>query len=51
MSQEKTVLSKQDFEKKVEIESAHLMHYDRLSKKEADEAARQYVSSKFEMKT
>lgn len=51
MSQEKPVLSKQEFEKKVEIESAHLMHYDRLSKKEADEVARNYISSKYESKS
>lgn len=44
----KVKISVAEFEKKVEIEAANLMHYERLSKSEADIKARKYIESKFE---
>lgn len=43
----KKVLSASEFEKKVEIEAAHLIYFDRLSKEEAFNKARQEIGSRF----
>jgi hypothetical protein len=45
----KQVITQAEFNKKVEIESAHLTHIDRLPKHVADEKARTVVAKKFEV--
>ena len=50
MSVEKKVISKAEFQKRVEIESAHLTYFDRLPKDVADKQATEYIKSKFEVK-
>jgi len=49
MSVEKKVISQAEFQKKVEIESAHLTYVDRLPKEVADKKAFDVVSEKFEV--
>ena len=46
----KQVITKAEFQKRVEIESAHLTYMDRLPKEVADKQATAYVASKFEIK-
>mgnify|MGYP000685664079 CR=1 FL=1 len=45
----KKQVSAADFEKKVEVESAYLQHYNNLPKHQADKAARENVSEEFEV--
>lgn len=45
----KKVITQSEFDKKVEIESAHLTYMDRLPKHIADEKAREVVAEKFEV--
>lgn len=47
---EKNTISKAEFEKRVEIEAANLMYFDRLKKEEAFKQAREYVKRKFNHK-
>ena len=44
---EKQVISHEVFEKKVEVESAYLQHYNNLQKGQADKVAREIVSEEF----
>lgn len=44
---EKKVVSVAEFEKRVEIEAANLMHFDRLKKDEAFEKARKEIATRF----
>ena len=46
---EKKVVSQAEFQKRVEIESAHLMYFDRLPKKEADAESLKYIKTKYEV--
>lgn len=46
----KQVITKAEFQKRVEIESAHLTYFDRLPKDVADKQASAYVATKFEVK-
>ena len=46
----KTVVTQEQFQKKVEIESAHLIYMDRLPKNVADQKAKEIVAQKFEVK-
>lgn len=41
------VISIEEFEKRVEIEVAHLIYFDRLKKEKALEQARQEISRRF----
>lgn len=43
----KQTISKAEFTKRVEIEIAHLVYFDRLNKREAEEEAVSFVSTKF----
>ena len=45
----KTVITQELFNKKVEIESAHLMYMDRLPKAVADQKAKAFIAEKFEV--
>ena len=45
----KTTITQELFNKKVEIESAHLMYMNRLPKAIADQKAQTYVAQKFEV--
>ena len=45
----KKQVSAKEFEKQVEIESAHLQHYNHLNKKEADKAARENINQLYEI--
>lgn len=53
MSTETTVakrkVSLKDFEKQVEIESAHLMHLNGMGKEKADKKAREVIDELFEV--
>jgi hypothetical protein len=42
-----TLLSHEQFNKKVEIEAAHLMHFNNLDKATADKVAFEIISEKF----
>ena len=46
----KTVITQAEFQKKVEIESAHLTYMDRLPKNVADQKAQEIVAKQFEVK-
>jgi len=50
MSNKKQVSAK-EFQKQVEIESAHLQHYNHLNKQEADKAALENIKELFEIVT
>lgn len=45
----KKQVSAAEFEKQVEIESAYLQHYNNLPKSQADKAARENVTERFEV--
>lgn len=45
----KTVITQAEFQKKVEIESAHLTYVDRLPKVVADQKAFETVSQKYQV--
>lgn len=47
MDDTRKVVSYEEFCKKVEIESANLVYFDRLSKSEADKQALEYIKTKF----
>lgn len=47
MDESRKLVSYEEFCKKVEIESANLMHFDRLNKAEADKQALEYIKTKF----
>ena len=49
MNTQKKVVSQAEFQKRVEIESAHLTYFDRLPKDVADKQAAEYVATKFEV--
>lgn len=44
---EKKVVSHGEFEKRVEIEAAHLVYFNYMKKHEAFNEARKYIASKF----
>lgn len=46
---EKKQVSQAEFQKRVEIESAHLTYFDRMPKREADAEALKYIQTKFEV--
>lgn len=46
----KEQLTQAEFNKRVEIESAHLIYFDRLPKEVADRKATDFVSQKYEVK-
>lgn len=46
---EKKQVSQDEFNKRVEIESAYLTYMDRIPKREADAEALKYVKTKFEV--
>ena len=46
-STEKKVISVAEFEKRVQIEVANLIYFDRLKEYEAEKEAKKYVESKF----
>lgn len=46
----KEQITQADFNKRVEIESAHLMYFDRMPKEVADRKATEFVSQKYEVK-
>ena len=46
----KTQISQSEFNKKVEIESAHLIYIDRMPKQFADKKAEETVAKQFEVK-
>jgi hypothetical protein len=50
MSNKKQV-SVKEFEKQVEIESAHLQHYNHLNKQEADKAALENIQELYDVVT
>ena len=50
MSNKKQV-SVKEFEKQVEIESAHLQHYNHLNKQEADKAALENIKELYDVVT
>lgn len=47
---EKTVITAEEFEKKVEIELEYLVYMDRLNRFEAREKARKVIGEKYEVK-
>lgn len=47
---EKTVITAEEFEKKVEIELEYLVYMDRLNRTEAREKAKKVIGEKFEVK-
>lgn len=49
-TQNKQLVAHAEFEKRVEIEAANLMYFERLKKEEAFKQARNYVSIKFDSK-
>lgn len=44
---QKKTISQAEFEKRVEIEAAHLMYFDYKKKYEAFEEARKYINTKY----
>lgn len=45
----KQTISQKDFEKKVEIESANLQHFEHQTKTQADKNALDYINSKYQI--
>ena len=46
----KNQVTQAEFNKRVEIESAHLIYFDRMPKEVADRKAAEYISQKYEVK-
>jgi len=46
-NQEKKTISTAEFEKRVEIEAANLMYFDRMKKEESFNKARREISARF----
>ncbi len=46
---EKKKVSREEFEKKVEIEAAHLMYFDGMYKEKAFRVAREDIGKRFEL--
>ena len=44
---QKKAVSQAEYEKRVEIEAAHLMYFEYMKKAEAFEEARKYIATKF----
>lgn len=47
MEDSRKVVSYEEFCKRVEIESANLVYFDRLTKSEADKKALEYIKTKY----
>lgn len=46
----KKQVTKQEYQKQVEIESANLQHYNHLDKAQADKSAQEIISELYEIK-
>lgn len=44
---EKNIISRAEFEKRIEIEAINLMYFERLKKEEAFKQAKEYIKTKF----
>ena len=46
---EKTLISEEQFEKKLEVEASYLMHFNSMDRNKARKVAREIVLEKFEV--
>lgn len=50
MSEQKKVISAEEFKKRIEIEAQNLMYFEYMNEREAFRQAKEYVETKFELK-